>query len=70
MCLRRFIGRRGYVRMIRKDNGTNFAVAFAELIESFREMDHVKSGEFLQQNGGEWILWKRNPLLASNMGGI
>ena len=33
-------------------------------------MDHVRIGEFLQQNGGEWILWKRNPPLASNMGGV
>ena len=61
MCLRRFIGRRGYVRVIRTDNGTNFVGASAELIESFQEMDHVKIGEFLQQHGGEWIWWKRNP---------
>ena len=32
--LRRFIGRRGYVRLIRTDNGINFVGAFAELIES------------------------------------
>ena len=32
-------------------------------------MDHVKIGEFLQQHGGEWIWWKRNPQLASNIGG-
>ena len=57
MCLRRFIGRRGYVRVIRTDNGTNFVGASAELIESFQEMDHVKIGEFLQQHGGEWIWW-------------
>ena len=70
MCLRRFIGRRGYIRVIRTDNGTNFVGASAELIESFQEMDHVKIGEFLQQHGGEWIWWKRNPPLASNMGGV
>ena len=60
MCLRRFIGRRGYVRMIRTNNGTNFVGASAELIESFQEIDHVKIGEFLQQNGGEWICWKKS----------
>ena len=70
MCLRRFIGRRGHVRVIRTDNGTNFVGASAELIESFREMDHEKIGEFLQQNGGEWIWWKRNPPPANNMGGV
>ena len=36
MCLRRFIGRRGYVWMIRTNNGTNFVGASAELIESFQ----------------------------------
>ena len=70
MCLRRFIGRRGYVRVIRTDNGTNFVGASAELIESFQEMDHVKIGEYSQQHGGEWIWWKRNSPLASNMGGV
>ena len=36
MYLRRFIGRRGYVWMIRTNNGTNFVGASAELIESFQ----------------------------------
>ena len=70
MCWRRFIGRRGYARVITTDNGTNFVGASAELIESFQEMDHVKIGEFLPQHGSEWICWKRNPPLASNMGGV
>ena len=42
---------------------TNFVGASAELIEL------IKIGEFFQ-HGGEWIWWKRNPLLASNMGGV
>ena len=67
MYLRRLIGRRGYVRMIRTDGETNFVGASAELIESFQEMNYVKIGEFLQENGREWIWWKRNPPLASNM---
>ena len=70
ICLRRFIGRRGYIRVIKTDNGINLVGASAELIESFQDMDHVKVGEFLQQNGGEWISWKRNPPLASNKGGV
>ena len=61
MCLRRFFGHRGYVRVIRTDNGTNFVGASTESIESFQEMDHVKIGKFWQQRGGEWIWWKRNP---------
>ena len=70
MYLRMFIGRRGYVRMIRTDNGTNFVGTSAGLKESFQEMDHVRIGKFLQQNSSEWIWWKRNPPLASNMGGV
>ena len=70
MYLRMLIGRRAYVRMIRTDNGTNFVGASAGLIESFQEMDHVRIEKFLQQNSSEWIWWKRNPPLASNMGGI
>ena len=31
MCLRKFIGRRGYVQVIRTDNETNFVGASAEL---------------------------------------
>ena len=56
--------------MIRTDNGTNFVGASTELIKSFQEMDHVRIGEFLEENGREWIWWKRNPPLASNMGGV
>ena len=69
MCFRRFIGRRRFVRVIRTDKGTKFVGVFVELIEVFQEMDHEKSGEFLQQHGGEWIWWKRNPQLASNIRG-
>ena len=65
MCLRRFIGRRGYVRVIRTDNDINFVGASAELIESFQEMYHVKIAEFLQQHGDEWIWWKRNRPIAN-----
>ena len=70
MWLRRLIGCMGYVRVIRTNNETNFVGASAELIESFQEMDHVKIGEFFQQHGGEWIGWKRNPPLASNVGDV
>ena len=55
--------------MIRSDNGTNFVSASAELIRSFQEMDHKKIGDFLEENGGDWMVRKRNPPLTSNMGG-
>ena len=70
MSLRRFIGRKGNVRMIRFNNGSNLVGASAELIRAFQEMDHIKFTNFLEENGGEWIHWKRNPPLSSNMGGV
>ena len=70
MCLRRFIGRRGNVRLIRSDNGSNFTGASAELIQAFQEMDHSRISNYLEEHGGEWINWKRNPPFASNMGGV
>ena len=33
-------------------------------------MDHKKTGDFLKENCGDWMVWKRNPLHASNMGGV
>ena len=54
--------------MIRFDNGSNMVGASAEPTGAFREMDHVKIGNFLKENGGEWMIWKRNPPLSSNMG--
>ena len=68
--LRDFIGRRRIVRMIRSDNRTSFIDASAELIRAFQEMGHKKIGDFLEENGGDWMVWKRNPPLVSNMGGV
>ena len=42
MCLRRFIGCRGNVRMLRSDNGSNFIGAEKELSKGFLEMDQSK----------------------------
>ena len=56
--------------MIRSENGLTMVGASTELNRAFQEMDHIKIGNFLKGNGGEWILWKRNPPLASNMGGV
>ena len=70
MSLRRFVGCRGNVRMIRSDNGSNLAGTSAELSYAFQDMDYIKIGNFLKENGGEWMIWKRNPPLSSNMGGV
>ena len=53
MCLRRFIGQRGYVRFVRSDNGSNFIGASAELIQAFQEMDHSRINNYLEEHGGK-----------------
>ena len=70
MILRRFFGRRGIVRLVRSDNGPNFIGESAELIRVFQKMDHKNIGNFLEENGGDWMVWKRNPPHASNMRGF
>ena len=70
LALRRFMARRGTVRSIWSDNGTNFVGAKNELQRAFKEMKHDKIKSFLQENGADWILWHNNPPGASNMGGV
>ena len=66
-ALRRFIARRGQVREIRSDNGTNFVGARRELREAINEMDQKEITEKLRQQN---IHWKFNPPAASHMGGV
>ena len=70
MCLRRFIGRRGNIRLLRSDNGSNFVGASSDFKKTFAEMDQQKINDFMSDNDGQWILWKRNLPSASNMGGV
>ena len=69
-ALRRLINRWGNIRIIRSDNGSNFIGASTELKRAFSEMDKKKINDFLMELGGEWLIWKHNPLTASNMGGL
>ena len=68
--LRRFVGGKGNVKMIRSDNRSNFVGASTELIDALQEMDHINISNFLEENGGEWMVLKRNPSLSSKMGGV
>ena len=70
LALKRLISQRGNVRMIRTDNGTNFVGANIDLRKAFNEMNHTKINNFLMKLGGEWITWRRNPRMTSNMGGV
>ena len=54
-ALRRLIARRGNVRQIRSDNGSNFVGTEQKLFKTFSEMDHNKIENFLQDYGGDWI---------------
>lgn len=55
IALRRFIGRRGQVREIRSDNGTNFTGGERELRESINAWNHSKIHEALLQKNTKWI---------------
>ena len=62
--LRRFLCRRGHVRTLRADNGTNFVGAENEFL-NLQKID-----DFLVNHGCELITWKHNPPLSSHRGGI
>ena len=40
-----------------------------ELATCWKEVNQKKVGEFMLQSSADWIQWKRNPPLASHMGG-
>ena len=68
-ALRRFIARRGAVREIRSDNGTNFVGADNEFQKLVNNINDAKIAEFLTAHNCDWIRWKRNTPTASHMGG-
>ena len=66
-ALSRFICRRGPVREMRCDRGTNFIGAEAELKKAIEEMDDQKIKAELLKESVDWI---KNPASASNFGGV
>ena len=65
-ALRHVITRRGPIRELRSDQGTNFVGAENKLKRALQEMDDEKiKAELLKHN----IDWIRNPATASNFGG-
>lgn len=65
-AIRRFIARRGQVREIYSDNGTNFRSADTELKKAQREWNTNKINKTLQQKG---IMWRFTPPEGSHHGG-
>ena len=70
LTLRRFIGRRGNIRQVWCDNGSNFVGAVKELQKSFQDMSHSRINEYLQMHGADWITWINNSSTTSHIRGV
>lgn len=66
-ALRRFVCRRGQVKHIRSDNGTNLVGAHAELKRALMSFNQKKIQDALLPDGIEWSF---NPPAASHHGGV
>ncbi|XP_073234570.1 uncharacterized protein [Porites lutea] len=69
-ALRRFICRRGPVRQMRSDNGSNFIGARRELKEALAEMDRDQVKVEMLKENCDWFEVKFNVPSPSHMGGI
>ena len=69
-ALRRFICRRGNVRQLRSDRGTNFIGAKGELTQAWNEMNQNQIHNFLLSKNCDWIQFEMNVPHASHMGGV
>ena len=68
--LRRFLCRRGPVRQIRCDRGTNFVGAKCELDNALSTIDQSRVRQFLLERNCDWVEFQFNVPSASHMGGI
>ena len=66
-ALRRFICRRGSVKSIRSDRGTNFIAAQKELEKSVKTLDNDAIQKTLLKKGIDWIF---NPPSGAHHGGV
>ena len=69
-ALRRFVNRRGKVRDLRSDQGTNFVGARNELAAALKELDRKTIRDFLLSKDCDWIEFNMNVPAASHMEGI
>jgi hypothetical protein len=67
-ALRRFISRRGNVRELRSDQGTNFIGGRNELTAALESLDNDAIKGFLSNKGCDWIKFTMNVPSASHMG--
>ena len=66
---RRFVGRRGAVRQLRCDQGTNFVGATSELKAALAEMEDDAIARELLKDKCDWVRYKMNHPHSSHMGG-
>ena len=66
---RRFVGRRGPVRQLRSDQGTNFVGARNELQQALSTLEHEKIRQELVKNNCDLVDFKINVPEESHMGG-
>ncbi|KAK3715792.1 hypothetical protein QZH41_001220 [Actinostola sp. cb2023] len=66
---RRFVGRRGPVRQLRSDRGSNFIGCKNELQSALKELDQEKIRQGLLEDNCDWVQFKMNVPHASHMGG-
>ena len=69
-ALRRFLARRGPVRQLRSDQGTNLTGAQRELREALTEMDQNKVRSFLLERECDWFEFQMNVPASSHMSGV
>jgi hypothetical protein len=67
---RRFVCRRGRVRQLRSDRGTNFVGARTELETAMKSMDQTKIQKELNKDQCDFVDFHMNPPHASHRGGI
>ncbi|XP_041372870.1 uncharacterized protein LOC121386137 [Gigantopelta aegis] len=66
-AIRRFVARRGIVKSIQSDNGTNLVGAEREMREEIKKWNMQNINRALQQRS---ISWSFNPPTASHFGGV
>ena len=67
---RKFVSRRGQVRTLRSDCGTNIIGAKNELQAALSEMNNDKIHATLLKDDCDWIIFQANVPHASHMGGV
>ena len=69
-AFRRVIARRGNIKVLYSDNGTNFVGCANELKKAYKEMDNERIQSFMESLREDLVKWIRNLTATSHMGSI